>query len=334
MADAGQRARARDVAELAGVSVATVSRVVNGKDHDITEPTRRRVLDAARQLQYRPNPTAVSLRRGSTRTLGLIVPDIGDQYFQQIAKGAETAARDRGYGIVFCNTERDPDRETRSLEFLIDKDVDGIVLCGGGLQDEAHLSRVDLRTRGVVAIGPHQVDVPTLRVDDRGAMAAVVRHLAGLGRHRMLCIAGRRDWLITRVRLAAVTEAAAACGMTMVADGVFYSGFTATSGAEAMSEALDRRLDFDCAVVFNDYAAVGAMDVLLRHGCAVPEQVAVVGCDDTEISAFAMVPLTTIRFPTNRLGRTAVEVLCDGAPVPDETFGFDLITRASSTGRD
>jgi LacI family transcriptional regulator, galactose operon repressor len=328
-----RNARAKDVAEEAGVSVATVSRVINKKYGRISPDTVERVMRAAERLQYKPDPRGLSLRTGSTRTLGLIVPDIGDQYFQYIAKGAETAARERGYGIVFCNTDRDPDREFESLEFLADKGVDGVVLCGGGIQDEEHLAGVDWGEMSVVAIGPHQLDVPTLRVDNHAAMRAAVAHFAEVGRRRVFCIAGERDWHITRARLDGALEGAEEFGIDISPELVCYAGFTAKDGADAVSRALAEEVDFDAVLAFNDYAAVGAMGVLADLDCLIPEQVAIIGCDDTDISAYARVPLTTIRFPTSDLGRTAVKVLCDGAPVPVETFGFELVVRHSTVGR-
>ncbi|MDV3127236.1 LacI family transcriptional regulator [Mycobacterium sp. 21AC1] len=321
---------AKDVAEAAGVSIATVSRVLNGKPGRISVETRERVIAAAERLQYKPDPLGRSLRSGSSRTLGLVVPDIGDQYFQYIARGAETAARERGYGIVFCNTDRDPDRELAALEFLSDKRVDGVVLCGGGLQDEKHLADFDNLT--IISIGPHQLPVPNLAVDNHSAMHAAISHLATLGRTRVLCIAGEREWLITQARLEAANDAAHSLGMDTDPDLVRYTGFTAEAGAAAANAALAEKLDFDAVLAFNDYAAVGAMSVLAGSGRAIPGDVAIVGCDDTDIAAYARVPLTTIRFPTARLGETAVRVLCDGDPVPATPFAYELVIRESTIG--
>ncbi|MET0702155.1 MAG: LacI family DNA-binding transcriptional regulator [Mycobacterium sp.] len=326
------RSLAKDVAEEAGVSIATVSRVLNGKPGRISGETRDRVLAAAQRLQYKPDPRALSLRNGSSRTLGLIVPDLGDQYFQYIARGAEAAARERGYGIVFCNTDRDPARELAALDFLSTKGVDGVVLCGGGLQDEKHLAAEAFRGLSILSIGPHQLAVPNLAVDNRSAMHAAVSHLATLGRKRVLRIAGSRDWLITASRVEASSNAAKSLGMDTDPDLIRYSGFTAEAGAAAANEALAEKLEFDAVLAFNDYAAVGAMSVLAGEGRTIPGDVAIIGCDDTDIAAYARVPLTTIRFPTAQLGETAVRVLCDGDPVPEDPFTYELVIRESTVG--
>jgi LacI family transcriptional regulator len=330
---ASQRSTAKDVADAAGVSIATVSRVLNGKPGRISVQTRERVLAMAERLQYKPDPLARSLRNGSSRTLGLVVPDIGDQYFQYIARGAEIAARERGYGIVFCNTDRHPDRELEALAFLSDKGVDGVVLCGGGLQDEEHLANKDFGGLAIVSIGPHQLPVPNLAVDNHAAMHAAISHLATLGHKRVLRIAGQRDWLITGARLAGSEEAISSLGLDTDPNLVRYSGFTAEAGAAAANTALREKLDFDAVLAFNDYAAVGAMSVLASSGRSIPGDVAIIGCDDTDIAAYSRVPLTTIRFPTARLGETAVRVLCDGDPVPTAAFTYELVIRESTADR-
>lgn len=329
---AAHRSLAKDVAEAAGVSIATVSRVLNGKPGRISVETRERVLATAERLQYKPDPLARSLQSGSSRTLGLVVPDLGDQYFQYIARGAEAAARERGYGIVFCNTDRHPDRELAALEFLAAKGVDGVVLCGGGLQDEEHIAHRDFDGLTIVSVGPHQLDVPNLAVDNHSAMHAAISHLATLGRRRVLRIAGKRDWLVTGARVDASSEAVRSLGMDTDPDLVRYSGFTAEAGAAAANAALAEKLDFDAVLAFNDYAAVGAMSVLAGSGLEIPDDIAIVGCDDTDIAAYARVPLTTIRFPAARIGETAVRVLCDGEPVPGAPFAYELVIRESTVG--
>lgn len=325
--------RAADVAKAASVSVGTVSKVLNGKPGRISRETRERVAATASRLGYRPDPLARSLRIGSMHTLGLIVPELGDQYFEYIARGAEAAARDRGFGIVLSHTDRDPRRELEAIDFLIDKAVDGVVLCGGGIQQEEHLESLDWGTLRVVSVGPHQIDVPNLAVDNKGAMRAAVAHLAGLGRQRILCIAGQRDWLITAARLAAVRAAMAEHRLEVRPELLRCAGFTSAAGASAMTDVLAEGVQFDAILCFNDYAAVGAMAVLATAGWQVPEDVAVVGCDDTDIAAYARVPLTTIRFPAAELGAAAVRVLCDGENFT-EPFGFELITRESTLGSD
>lgn len=327
-----KQVRAKDVAKEAGVSIGTVSRVLSGNLGRISDSTKDRVIAAAERMHYKPDALGRSLRTGSSRTLGLIIPDLGDQYFQYIARGAEAAARERGYGIVLCNTDRDSSRETQALDFLSDKAVDGVVLCGGGLQDDEHVSDYELLNLQVVSIGPHRSQLPNLAVANHEAMHTAISHLATTGRQRILRIAGQPDWLTSRTRLSATEDAIRSLGLDTDPALVRYSGFTAEAGAAATNAALAEGIEFDAVLAFNDYAAVGAMSVLAGSGHRVPHDIAIVGCDDTDIAAYARVPLTTIRFPAEQMGITAVKVLCDGAPVPAEPFSYEFIVRQSTIG--
>jgi LacI family transcriptional regulator len=323
------RVRVRDVAERAGVSITTVSRVLNGKDSELGPETRQRVRDAARELGYRANPAAVALRGGRTGVLGLVVPDIGDQYFQQIARGVEDTMHPRGYGIVFCNTDRDIARESESIEMLLSKRVDGIVFCGGGLGDDAHLHGRDWFGTRVVTIGPHLSDFPGVTVDDVGAIQAMVAHLADGGRRRILCVAGQADWLVSQTRLAGYQAAVAQLGLDDDPALVDFAGFTAGSGREAVRRALERGTEFDAVLAFNDYAALGATEELLQRGLTVPGDVAVSGCDDIDFAVFARVPLTSLRFRSYEMGQAAARLLVSGDH-GEPRFGFELCARAST----
>ncbi|MCA1218088.1 LacI family DNA-binding transcriptional regulator [Streptomyces sp. 8L] len=329
MAMPANRVSARDVAERAGVSVTTVSRVMNDKGGELTPETRERVRAAARELGYRAHPAAVALRGGRTGVLGLVVPDLGDQYFQQIARGVEDASHPQGYGIVFCNTDRDIERENEAIDLLLAKRVDGIVFCGGGLGDDAHLAGRDWFGTSVVTIGPHLSDFPAVTVDDTGAIRAMVAHLADMGRRRILCVAGKEDWLVVRTRLAAYRAAVAELGLDQDPALVDFAGFTADDGRAAVERALDGGVGFDAVLAFNDYGALGAIDALLRRGLSVPGDVAVSGCDDIDFAVFARVPLTSLRFQSYAMGRAAVRLFA-GDRSEEPRFGYELRVRAST----
>lgn len=333
MSDTVRRVSARDVAARAGVSITTVSRVLNDKGADLAQTTRERVRAAARELGYQANASAVALRRGRTGTLGLIVPDVGDQYFHRIARGVEDAVRPQGFGIVFCNTDRDVARESEAVDLLLAKSVDGIVLCGGGLGVEQHLLPRNWAGTRVVTIGPHVLDFPAVAVDDVGAITTLVRHLNDRGRSRILCIAGHEDWLITRERLLGYRGAVRDLGLADDPDLVVYAGFTADAGDAAVQHALAAGTRFDAVLAFNDYAALGAVDALERSGLRVPADVAVAGCDDIDFARLARVPLTSLRFPTYEMGGAAARLLVgqeDVAGPPTTAFGFELQIRSST----
>jgi LacI family transcriptional regulator len=331
-----KRITVKTVADRAGVSVATVSRVLGGGEGRVTAATRQRVLDAARTLDYQPNSLAVALRKGVTKMIGLIVPDISNPYFHAVARGVEDVAQEAGYAVLFCNTDRRVDKESLCLDLLREKRTDGIIFCGGGVGGEDHLRDRDWGGAEVVAIGPHVLDFPTVRADDAAAIAEAVEQLASSGRRRVLCIGGDANWLITQRRLVGYREAVRRLGLDDDPELVFFASFTTEGGRQAVTEALERGVGFDAVVTFDDESALGALLTLQEAGLAVPDDVAVVGCSDLPFASLIDPPLTSISFPTYEFGATAARMVLArlaGRPVePIVDFPFELRVRASSAG--
>jgi LacI family transcriptional regulator len=325
---------AKAVAERAGVSVTTVSRVLSGHADVIPKETQDRVIAAAAELHYRPNSLARALREGKTQTIGLIIPDISDTYFHQIARGVEDVAQAAGYMVIFCNTDRLAEKEQSCLDLLYDKRVDGIIFCGGGLDGEKHLSSRDWPAAGMVMIGPHVLELPSVRVDDAAAIGSAVEHLAATGRRRILCVAGQPDWLITQERLAGYRAAVGRLGLDDNEDLVRYGGFTSAHGHDSVTQALAAGVVFDAVIAFDDYAALGALEALREAGRRVPGDVAIVGCDDIPFASLACPTLTSIRFPTYDFGTTAARMVLDMLDGKDVQhvieFPFELRVREST----
>jgi LacI family transcriptional regulator len=325
---------AKAVAERAGVSVTTVSRVLSGRADVIPQETQDRVIAAAAELRYRPNSLARALREGRTQTIGLIIPDISDTYFHQVARGVEDVAQAAGYMVIFCNTDRLAAKEQSCLTLLHDKRVDGIIFCGGGLDKEEHLSTEDWPEAGVVAIGPHVLDVPSVRADDAAAIERAVEHLAATGRTHILCVAGQSEWLVTQERLAGYRAAVNRLDLDDDPRLLRYEGFTSVHGHDAVTQALASGVAFDSVIAFDDYAALGALQALREAGLHVPGDVAIVGCDDIPFAALACPSLTSIRFPTYEFGATAARMVLDilnGEEVQNVVeFPFELRVRAST----
>ena len=328
------RPTAKAVAERAGVSVTTVSRVINDRAADISPATRDRVLEAARALRYRPSSLAASLRKGYTRTVGLIVPDIADAYFHQIARGLEDAAQAAGYTVVLCNTDRIATTERSCIEVLYDRNVDAIVFAGGGVDNDGHLQDLPWDMMHVVTVGPHGLPFPSMRVDDVGTIKMAMNHLFDQGRERVLCIAGQENWLINIERITGFRQALAERGLPYEPELVMAGDFTVLSGYDSVTRALDHGPGFDGVMAFNDYTAVGAMRALQARGRHVPDDVAVVGCDDIPLASLVHPPLTSVSFPQRDFGTAAMEAvlaLLAGRPVEPVThFDYHLEVRASS----
>lgn len=326
---------AKAVAERAGVSVTTVSRVMNDRSADISRETRQRVLDAARELRYRPSSLAAALRKGYTRTVGLLVPDISDAYFHQIARGVDDVAQAAGYTMVLCNTDRLARKERSSIEALYDRNVDAIIFGGGGVDDDAHLRDLPWDLMHVVTVGPHRLPFPSIRVDDAGTIRTAMDHLLDQGREQVLCIAGHDNWLISSARIQGYRHALAERGLEYEPRLVFVGDFTVRSGHQAVAQALNEGTPFDAVMAFNDYSAVGALQALHDARIRVPEDVAVVGCDDIPLASLVRPTLTSVSFPQRQFGGAAMKAVLDllaGRPVQSVTrFDYHLEVRASST---
>ncbi|HEV7956758.1 MAG TPA: LacI family DNA-binding transcriptional regulator [Marisediminicola sp.] len=325
----------KTVAERAGVSVATVSRVLRGQMQTVTEKTRERVFAAARELNYTPHPVAVALRTGTSKILGLVIPDISDTYFHQVARGVEDVAQQAGYSVIFCNTDRNIEKESRTLDLLREKRVDGIIFCGGGVGGEAHLVGRDWSSAKVVAIGAHVIDLPSVKVDDASAIDAAVEHLAASGRQRILCIAGNVDWLVTERRVAGYKSAVERLGLVSQPELLSYAGFTSDDGRRAVERALASGVEFDAIIAFEDNAALGALGALREAGLDVPGDVSLMGCDDIPTGGLTTPTLSSIHWPTYDMGAAAARLVLDaieGKPTPSGLeFPFELQIRESTT---
>jgi LacI family transcriptional regulator len=300
-----------DVAARAGVSTATVSRVLSGVGKARPE-TGRRVLAAARELGYRPSGIARSLKLHATRTLGLIVTDIENPFFPQLVRGVEDAARDQGYALLLCNASDDRDREAGYLDLLVDRRVDGLIIAASTLAGR-HRRWLRRPPLPVVLINtqPRRIDLPSIASDNCAGGRLAVDHVVTLG-HRQLGVLtappGRHGDALDR--LAGARDAARAAGLAeglMVVEGDAGVG----GGQRAATELLERSPATTAIVTYNDLMAIGAMRAIRASGRAVPTDVSVVGFDDVDIAAYVDPPLTTIAQQTAEMGRRAVGYLTD-----------------------
>jgi DNA-binding LacI/PurR family transcriptional regulator len=299
----------RDVASHAGVSVATVSRVVNNSPHKVHDATRRRVLRSIRRLGYQPNVVAQGLRRGSTRSIALIVPDISNPFFPAIARGAEDVARRHGYALVLGNTDGDHARERSYLEIMQNRWVDGLLFAGAGGTPPL----AALRANGVPAVllarDAADGGIDTVVVDSFAGMYQATSHLLRLGHRRIAYIGGPPTALVARERLRGYRQALEDLGVAPAPALMLTGDFRVDGGRVAARRLLERGHPFTAVVAANDLTAIGAMEALRAARRRIPEDVAVVGFDDIAFAAFIDPPLTTVAQPTYRLGALAMERL-------------------------
>ncbi|MFC4943926.1 LacI family DNA-binding transcriptional regulator [Pseudonocardia sp. GCM10023141] len=326
----------KDVAELAGVSVKTVSNVVNGYAF-VKADNRRRVEEALTATGYRPNLGARNLRRGRTGFIALVVPELSVPYFAELTGLVIGAAHQRDWNVLIEQTQGVRDLERATLASLGPHLIDGALVSPEALE-EADFAEL---APGVpmVVLGEHAVDVPFDRVaiDNVAAARAAVEHLIELGRTRIAVIGDNPRRGTAALRLAGYRAALAAAGLPQRGDLVApASNYHRRDGAEAMRWLLDRADPPDAVFCFNDLLAVGALFAAAERGVRVPEEVAVVGFDGTEEAAYSLPSLTTIAPDKAAIAETAVDMIhrrsvAEAAPAAENVqTPFALLVRGST----
>ena len=300
-----------DVARRAGVSTATVSRVLTGQGRARPE-TRDRVVAAARDLGYRPSGVARSLRQRATRTIGLIVTDIENPFFPQLVRAVEDAARELGYAILLCNADDDPERESGYLELLVDRWVDGVVIAASSLGGRHREWLADAPLPIVLVNSAERgVGLSTVASDNRAGGDLAASHLLELGHRRFAVLAAPPRNIDGPARLAGARAAIAAGGVAEDAIRVAVGDAGVAGGERAAAEALAADPGLTAIVAYNDLMAIGAMRAVRAAGRRVPGDVSVVGFDDVDLAAYVDPPLTTVAQATSEMGRWAVTRLAD-----------------------
>lgn len=311
MALGGPSPTMKDVAREAGVSVQTVSAVVNDKP-GITEGTRKRVLDTIDELGYRPYSVARSLRTRKTRTISLIVSDIANPSFATIASVAEEYAHRHGYSLIVYNTHDDIDSERRYLQTAIDRWIDGILFVAA--QDRMD-GLNDLQNAGIPTVAidriPEGYSGPSVSLNNVEAGRLAVDHLVCLGHTRIAHIAGPIHLSLSRERAegyrAGLDGHNLGPGIIVNSEG----NWECESGYNAMHGILQRSPLPTAIFAANDRMAIGAMRATIEAGLRVPEDISFVGLDDIEISAFQNPPLTTVAQSFHELAARSVQLLLD-----------------------
>ena len=322
-----------DVARLAGVSVATVSRVLSTPEI-VSADARERVEAAVRDTGYRMNAVARSLRSQRSGAVLVLIPDIDNPFFSTLLRGIEEEAQTLDLSVLIGNTAGDPEREENYLRTIGERRADGLILLTGRIPGRARADRILPPT--VVAAERIDATLPTVRVDNAAAARMAVEHLIALGHRRIAHIAGPPGNVLTAERLEGYRAALAAADLP---DGPVRNGtFTIPSGFDAATAL--QELDPKVSAIFasNDEMAVGAIQAAKARGLDVPLDLSVVGFDDIPYAGAYDPALTTIRQPRFEIGRTAMRSLGrlladgdEGASMPsDEVLPVELIIRGST----
>ncbi|MDW0108769.1 LacI family DNA-binding transcriptional regulator [Sporosarcina aquimarina] len=323
----------KDVSKLAGVSVATVSRYLN-KNGYVSKEAGETIAEVIEKLNYRPNNIARSLAGMKTATIGLMVPDILNPFFPELARAIEDAANDYGYTVMLCNTDNDSAKEQKYIDTLLHKQVDGIIISSYGIKPE-HLSSLQKQSIPVILIDNvfSSDSVVSLTVENERGGELAVEHLLERGCSKIAHICGPLSITSSRERTAGFENASRGTDW-FTPSLIGYSDFTVHGGYTAMLELLSIHPDLDGIFASNDLMAAGALKALQESGKNVPRDVKVIGFDG--IGLEMMTPeLSTIAQPISELGKTAMDSLMglirkESDILTDQVFPVTLIAKQST----
>ena len=316
--DEPTQATIRDVAARAGVSMATVSRVMTGS-HPVSPDRRERVLKAIDELDYVVNTHARSLSGAATETVAIVLEDITGPSFAAMAHGVELEAAARGRLSLVCATHGDPEQELRMLDLMRRQHAKAVILVGGAEDLDEYRARMARFARSLDAAGSRLVlcgrpaldeDVPATVVEydnENGAFAAV-SHLLGAGHRRVLALPGAEHFTTAEGRLSGYRRALEARGVKYDPKLVLRSDYTRSAGEHAARELLTAHPDVTAVFAGSDQVALGLMDVLRDAGKALPRDISIVGYDDVPQARAVFPKLTTVHVPYEQMGRTAVRL--------------------------
>ena len=300
----------KHIADSLGLSVATVSKVLNEKDRDISEPTKKLVLNKARELNYSVNEIAKSMKTNRTKTIGIIIPDIKNSFFTDIAISIEEEAIKYGYSIFLSNSYEKLDREIYQIETLISQRVDGIIIAATNDRD-ANKEKKILNDRPIVSIDRnlnYNNVIASIDSDNFGGAYDATNYLIQLGHSNIMYISGPVNTNITKERKEGYLKALADMNMKLNNQFIRYGNYTVDFG---YSSIIKNSLPNNITAILcgNDLIAVGAMKALKEKGISIPRDVSLIGIDNTDISSMVSPTLTTISQPSEKIGKLAVKTL-------------------------
>jgi LacI family transcriptional regulator len=335
---AGAAVTLRDVARVAGVHPATVSRALNEETRAlVNEETARRVLKAAERLGYRPNPIARGLKTNRSYTIGVLIPDLTNPLFPPILRGIEDSLETAGYTPLIANTDNDPERELLDSQTMRARQVDGIIAATARRDHRLHDALLDAGIE-LVLVNRRQEELPvsSATADDRMGIRLSVEHLLGLGHTRIAHLAGPLDYSTGFDRYEGFHETMRAAGIEPDPELVLVAeAFTESEGARLCEQLLADEREFTAVAAANDLLALGCYDVFAERGVRCPEEVSVMGFNDMPFAARFHPPLTTIHIPHYEIGKAAAQLMLarlqDGDSPPREIrLEPSLIVREST----
>ncbi|MGF9710821.1 MULTISPECIES: catabolite control protein A [Paenibacillus] len=331
-----------DVAREAGVSMATVSRVVNNNPN-VKPQTRKKVFEAIERLGYRPNAVARGLASKKTTTVGVVIPDISNSIFSEVARGIEDIANMYHYNIILCNADKKKDKEIRVINTLLEKQVDGLLFMGGAITEE-HIEAFKTSSVPVVlcATADEQKTIPSVDIDHEKAAYDAVQLLIQKGHRQIAMISGTlQDPTNGYARYQGYKKALEEAGIPLREDYVRIGNYRYESGLEVTKYFME--LDERPTAIFaaTDEMAIGAIHALQDSGLKVPDDVSVISVDNIRMASMVRPQLTTVAQPMYDIGAVAMRLLTklmnketkDASELTQVTLPHDIIQRNSVASR-
>ncbi|WP_346837667.1 LacI family DNA-binding transcriptional regulator [Microbulbifer sp. SAOS-129_SWC] len=337
----------KQVAKLAGVSTATVSRYLNSPEH-VREKTRLKVQEAIREIGFSRNTLARNFRRGKTSLVMVVLPSVGDPFFSGVMRGIGRVAQREGYSILISETQSNSAGFNEYADMVFSKQADGIILLASispfmGREGEASSAALDARSEGPVppivigceTVAPALSHFPSVRVDNVGAAAEATGHLIDSGHRRIAFIAGSHESLLTSDRERGYRQAMAAAELPVEEHWVVEGDLTIDGARRAARELLALQPRPTAIFCATDEMAMGAMHELRAAGLRIPEDVSVIGFDDVRYASIQAPPLSTVAQPAEEIGERTMARLCramrgDDIGAEAEVVAHQLVLRNST----
>ena len=301
----------KDVSRIANVSIATVSKVVNGKDENISSATRERIKRIIEEVGYVPNRIASSLVTKKTKTIGLIIPDIANPFFPELARGAEDFSNKEGYTIILCNSDNDLEKEDAYIDMLQEKMVDGIIFTASSNRSELSIA-LNKSSIPVITIERNidglQSQNTIVSNNENGAYYAVI-HMIECGYEKILHISGPMVSKPAQERYKGYLRALKEKNIEPIENHLIEGKYSGDWGFETIQNLISQRFDYDGVFCGNDLIALGALKALQLNNINVPNQVGLVGYDDIYMAQMVRPELTTVKQPNYEMGYQAAEML-------------------------
>ncbi|MGM7719943.1 LacI family DNA-binding transcriptional regulator [Metabacillus sp. Hm71] len=315
----------KEVAKKAGVSISTVSRVLNNNQKGYSRETKEKVLKAIAELQFSPNAIARGLVRKKTQTIAVIMPELSSLFSTKVLHGIEETANELQYSVIICNASLNGERTLRYVEFLKEKQVDGIIILSQKLTEEVHqeLEKTDIPVILVSSIS-EEFPYPFVKVDDYQAAYDATCYLINKGHTSIAMISGTfKDVIAGKPRLKGYQQALADHGIELNDELIEFGNFSYKSGSDCMEVLLNKNSKFTAVFAASDEMAVGALNKAHQFGINVPEQLSIIGYDNTQLAEMSFPRLTTLSQSLEQMGEIAVCHLV--AIIKDEPFNQTFI---------